>query len=74
MELKSTLSQESHVPDAPARSKRLGHIYSSPVPAIEVVSGDGQNVEPDDYIVVFPASSGLDPLYVVLSNERESSV
>ncbi|WP_201192808.1 bacteriocin immunity protein [Pseudomonas fluorescens] len=66
--------QDSRVPDAPVRSKRLGHIYSSPVPAIEVISGDGQHVEPDDYIVVFPASSGLDPVYVVLSNEHLSPV
>lgn len=64
----------SRVPDVPARSKRLEHIYSSPVPALEIVSGDGQTDEPDDYIVVFPASSGLDPLYVAFSNGREYSV
>lgn len=53
---------------APAPSRRLGFVRSSPVPVLETSMGD---VRFDDYIVVFPIAAGLDPVYVMLRDRRE---
>ncbi|WPN44899.1 S-type pyocin domain-containing protein [Pseudomonas sp. P8_241] len=58
---------ETLVPAAQASPRRLGFVQSLPVPLIESMAGDAQAAEYDDYILVFPADSGLDPLYVTLS-------
>lgn len=49
---------------------RLGFIYSSPVPPLESLI-DKEDLRFDDYIVVFPVESGLDPLYVMFRDRRE---
>ncbi|VVN04809.1 bacteriocin immunity protein [Pseudomonas fluorescens] len=52
------------------KPNRLGFIYSSPVPRLEPPI-DKENLRFDDYIVVFPIESGLDPLYVMFRDRRE---
>lgn len=49
---------------------RLGFIYSSPVPPLESLI-DKEGLGFDDYIVVFPVESGLDPVYVMFRDRRE---
>lgn len=49
---------------------RLGCIYSSPVPPLESLIAK-EDLRFDDYIVVFPVESGLDPLYVMFRDRRE---
>lgn len=55
---------------APASEKRLGFLVSPPVPLLETFR-DVQAIQFDDYVVVFPADSGLDPLYVMFRDRRE---
>lgn len=52
---------------AQSSSCRLGFVQSLPVPLIEPLAGEAHTTRYDDYILVFPADSGLDPLYVTLS-------
>jgi hypothetical protein len=67
-------TQESRVPEAQRPSNRVGLAYSSPIPALALIAGEGANARADDYIVVFPANSGLDPLYVMFRNRREPPI
>ncbi|MHC8371860.1 bacteriocin immunity protein [Pseudomonas sp. MDT1-85] len=55
---------------APAPEYRLGFLRSLPVPVLESFS-DMAAIRFDDYVVVFPPASGLDPLYIVFRDRRE---
>ena len=61
---------ERSVPAAPTVSPRLGFVQSSPVPTLEPLAGEGKDLRIDDYIVVFPSESELDPLYVIFTSRR----
>lgn len=61
---------ERSVPAARTASRRLGFVQSSPLPAIEPLMGEGIDLQIDDYIVVFPFESELDPLYVMFTHRR----
>ena len=61
---------ERSVPAAPTASHRLGFVHSSPLPALEPLAGEGKDLRIDNYIVVFPFESELDPLYVMFTNRR----
>lgn len=54
----------------PAPEYRLGFLRSSPVPVLESFS-DMTAIRFDDYVVVFPPASGLDPLYIMFRDRRE---
>lgn len=56
---------ETHVPVAPTPTRRVGFVYSSPVPTLDLMSSDVERTPIDDYIVVFPSEAGIDPLYIV---------
>lgn len=49
-----------------AQSLRIGFVHSAPVPTIEALA-DRAHDRFDDYILVFPVESGLDPLYIVFN-------
>ncbi|CAN1601875.1 bacteriocin immunity protein [Pseudomonas mediterranea] len=52
------------------RLDSTGFVHSSPVP--ELASFDSvEEVRFDDYIVVFPCDSGLEPLYVLFNDRRD---
>lgn len=55
---------------APAPEYRLGFLRSSPAPLLESFS-DMAEIRFDDYVVVFPPASGLDPLYIMFRDRRE---
>lgn len=55
---------------APAPEYRLGFLRSSPVPLLESFS-DMAAIRFDDYVVVFPPASGLDPVYIMFRDRRE---
>lgn len=55
---------------APSPEYRLGFLRSSPVPVLESFS-DMAAIRFDDYVVVFPPASGLDPLYIMFRDRRE---
>lgn len=55
-----------------ATEYRLGFLQSAPVPLLESFVGMTE-IKFDDYIVVFPAGSGLDPLYVMFRDRDEFS-
>jgi hypothetical protein len=55
---------------APAPEYRLGFLRSSPAPLLEFFS-DMAEIRFDDYVVVFPPASGLDPLYIMFRDRRE---
>ncbi|WP_053157247.1 bacteriocin immunity protein [Pseudomonas sp. Pf153] len=62
--------------EAPVASERnrldsAGFIHASPVPMLAAFDSI-EGVRFDDYVVVFPQDSGLEPLYVVF-NERRSA-
>jgi hypothetical protein len=59
---------ERSVPAAPTASPRLGFVQSSPVPTLEPLASEGKDLRIDDYIVVFPSESELDPLYVIFTS------
>ncbi|MGE8150346.1 bacteriocin immunity protein [Pseudomonas vancouverensis] len=65
------VSLEASVPGAPAPSTRVGLAYSLPVPTFGSVIDQSESERIEDYIVVFPAGTGLDPLYVMLRNPIE---
>jgi hypothetical protein len=54
----------------PATASKLGFLLSAPVPVLDVID-DIETVQFDDYVVVFPSNSGLDPLYVMFRDKRE---
>jgi hypothetical protein len=54
----------------PAPESKLGFLLSAPVPVLDVID-DIETVQFDDYVVVFPSNSGLDPLYVMFRDKRE---
>jgi hypothetical protein len=62
---------ETRVPAAPTLTRRVGFVYSPPVPTPELVPGKVENTPIDDYIVVFPSEAGLDPLYVMFGRRGE---
>ncbi|MHC8339548.1 S-type pyocin domain-containing protein [Pseudomonas sp. HLT2-19-2] len=63
-----------NIPDlAPAPEYRLGFLRSLPTPLFEPFS-DIEATRFDDYVVVFPTDSGLDPLYVIFRDRREYPV
>ncbi|MBP4002357.1 bacteriocin immunity protein [Pseudomonas koreensis] len=49
---------------------RLGTVRSSPVPLLETFTAPA-TLAYDDYVVVFPADSGLEPVYVMFRNPLE---
>lgn len=55
---------------APAPEYRLGFLRSSPVPLLEAFN-DMAAIRFDDYVVVFPPASGLDPLYIMFRDRNE---
>ncbi|WP_460146148.1 bacteriocin immunity protein [Pseudomonas sp. S2_A02] len=55
---------------APAPEYRLGFLRSSSVPLLESFS-DMAAIRFDDYVVVFPPATGLDPLYIMFRDRRE---
>lgn len=60
-----------NIPDlAPTPEYRLGFLRSSPASLLEPFS-DIEATRFDDYVVVFPPGSGLDPLYVMFRDRRE---
>lgn len=63
-----------NIPDlAPAPEYRLGFLRSPSAPLLEPFS-DIKAIHFDDYVVVFPPESGLDPLYVMFRDRREYPV
>jgi hypothetical protein len=62
---------ETHVPAAPMPTRRIGFVYSSPVPTLDLETRGVEEAPIDDYIVVFPSEAGLDPLYVVFGSRSE---
>lgn len=60
-------------PSVASQTRRLGFISSSRVPMLERVIGE-EGTSFDDYIVVFPAESGFDPLYLMFGNRGEYPV
>lgn len=66
--------QEESVPPATVSARRLGFVYSLPVPILEAVTEKGEGTLFEDYIVVFPPDSGLEPLYVMFRSRHEYPV
>ncbi|RON50020.1 colicin immunity protein [Pseudomonas frederiksbergensis] len=56
---------------APAPDYRLGFLRSAVVPLLE--SSKAEDVRFDDYVVVFPADSGLAPIYLMFRDRNEYS-
>ncbi|MHC8367302.1 bacteriocin immunity protein [Pseudomonas sp. ZT5P21] len=50
-----------------AQLRRIGFVHSAPAPTIEAFA-DRTHDRFDDYILVFPVESGLDPLYIVFND------
>ncbi|MVV49855.1 colicin immunity protein [Pseudomonas sp. PB120] len=71
IEWSASTAVQTRVPDAPPPTHRVGFVYSSSIPPLELVTGSGEDVPIDDYIVVFPSETGLEPLYVVFGNRHE---
>ncbi|WP_248742873.1 MULTISPECIES: S-type pyocin domain-containing protein [unclassified Pseudomonas] len=61
---------ETALPPAAITPYRLGFIRSASVPLLETFS-DPADVVFEDYVVVFPKDSGLDPAYVMFRNPLE---
>ncbi|WP_223462892.1 MULTISPECIES: S-type pyocin domain-containing protein [unclassified Pseudomonas] len=55
-------------------TRRLEFVYSSPVPAMESLPQGVEGAPFDDYVVVFPTDSGLDPVYVMFRSRVEYPV
>jgi hypothetical protein len=60
-------------PTGSTPANRLGFVHSLPVPLLEPLI-DKESLRFDDYIVVFPVESGLDPVYVMFRDRREYPV
>jgi hypothetical protein len=56
----------------PTTEYRLGFLQSPPVPLLEPFDG-ATEIKFDDYIVVFPSGSGLDPIYIMFRDRNELS-
>jgi hypothetical protein len=52
------------------QSRRIGFVQSAPAPTIEA-SADRMHDRFDDYILVFPVESGLDPIYIVFNRPAQ---
>ncbi|PTT81814.1 hypothetical protein DBR29_27185 [Pseudomonas sp. HMWF005] len=64
---------ENFLPLASIADYRMGSVQSPPTPLLEAFPE--QSVDAfDDYVVVFPAGSGLEPVYVMLGNQRRAEV
>lgn len=61
---------DASAPMVSTTPRRLGFVHSLEVPLLEPLI-DKENLHFDDYIVVFPVDSGLDPVYVMFRNRRE---
>lgn len=61
---------ENVPPPAANAPYRLGFVRSASVPLLETLT-DPASVVFEDYVVVFPANSGLDPVYVMFRNPLE---
>ncbi|WP_434698396.1 bacteriocin immunity protein [Pseudomonas sp. D1-1] len=64
-------SMEASMASEQNRLDSAGFIHSSPVPTLESFDSIGE-VGFDDYVVVFPQDSGLEPLYAVFNERRDS--
>jgi len=64
-------TMEASMPSEQNRLDSAGFIHSLPVPTLESSDSIGE-VGFDDYVVVFPQDSGLEPLYVVFNERRDS--
>jgi hypothetical protein len=58
---------EHYRPSASIADYRLGTVRSSSTPLLENFA-DPETVVSDDYVVVFPEDSGLEPVYLMFSN------
>jgi len=61
---------ESFRPPSSIADYRLGTVRSPPVPLLETYTAPA-TLAYDDYVVVFPADSGLEPVYVMFRNPQE---
>ncbi|MNL20355.1 S-type Pyocin [compost metagenome] len=66
--------QDASISPAVVEPRRLGFVYSSPVPTLESITPEAEGPSFDDYIVVFPADSGIEPLYVMFRSRHEYPV
>ncbi|VVP08218.1 S-type pyocin domain-containing protein [Pseudomonas fluorescens] len=66
--------QDASISPAVVEPRRLGFVYSSPLPILESITPEAEGPSFDDYIVVFPADSGIDPLYVMFRSRHEYPV
>ncbi|MCP1495401.1 hypothetical protein J2Y86_000108 [Pseudomonas migulae] len=58
-------------PDAtPTQQRRVGFVQSARVPTIEA-NAEHAHDRFDDYILIFPVSSGIDPLYIVFNRPAQ---
>lgn len=64
IDLENTPPVERNLPN------RMGFIESPPLPLLEPFVAI-EEVQFDDYIVVFPSNSGLDPVYVMFKDRRD---
>lgn len=67
------MSLENNEPGNWQQSRSLLFVESPPVPVLTPLSNN-EGVHFDDYIVVFPTASELDPLYVMFRNRHEYPV
>lgn len=61
---------DAQAPTGITGPSRLGFVQPLRVPLLEPLI-DKERLRFDDYIVVFPVDSGLDPLYVMFGNRVE---
>jgi len=66
--------QEASIAPGAVSTRRLGFVYSLPVPLLEAIADKEEGTSFDDYIVVFPPDSGLEPLYVMFRSRHEYPV
>lgn len=64
---------ENFLPLASIADYRMGSVQSPPTPSLEAFPEQSVGAF-DDYVVVFPAGSGLEPVYVMLGNQRRAEV
>ncbi|WP_339504991.1 bacteriocin immunity protein [Pseudomonas sp. RL_105y_Pfl2_101] len=62
-------SLEAPIASEQNRLDSAGFIHASPVPTLETFESI-EEVRFDDYVVVFPQDSGLEPVYVVFNDRR----
>ncbi|WP_449105395.1 bacteriocin immunity protein [Pseudomonas mohnii] len=66
--------QDASIAPEAVSTGRLGFVYSLPVPLLEAITEKGEGTSFDDYIVVFPPDSGIEPLYVMFRGRHEYPV